>query len=66
MKGHGTGGRVPRGLSPERLAAIAALAWRPAWSIRRRVGCLAPLADWWRERRRAKAAPPIGETRKRL
>ena len=27
----------------ERLAAIVALAWRPAWSMRRRVGCLAPI-----------------------
>ncbi len=66
MMGHGTGGRVPRDLSPERLAAITALAWRPAWSMRNRVGCLAPLADWWRERRRAKTARSIGETRKRL
>ena len=28
---------------PERMAAIVALAWRPAWSMRRRVGCLAPI-----------------------
>ena len=32
----------------ERLGAIIALAWRPAWSMRRRVGCLAPLIAWWR------------------
>lgn len=37
----------------ERMAAIVALAWRPAWSMRRRVGCLAPIAAAlraWRKR----------------
>jgi len=27
----------------ERFAQVVALAWRPAWSMRRRVGCLEPL-----------------------
>jgi hypothetical protein len=27
---------------------VLRLAWRPAWSMRSRKGCLAPLADWWR------------------
>ena len=27
------------------------LAWRPAWSIRSRSGCLAPILDWWRTHR---------------
>ncbi len=37
-----------RDLDAERLDPIIALAWRPAWSMRRRVGCLAPLIAWWR------------------
>ena len=28
-------------------------AWRPAWSIRSRKGCLAPFITWWRERHSA-------------
>jgi len=36
-------------LAPEELRAIVLSAWRPAWSIRRRVGCLAPLIAWWKE-----------------
>jgi len=31
---------------------IVRLAWRPAWSIRSRKGCLAPFVSWWRQRRR--------------
>ena len=27
------------------------LAWRPAWSIRSRQGCLKPIVEWWRNRR---------------
>ena len=41
--------RKDRDLDAERLDPIIALAWRPAWSMRRRVGCLAPLIAWWRQ-----------------
>ncbi len=34
--------------------AILERAWRPAWSIRSRRGCLAPFIAWWRERRFAR------------
>ncbi|MGD2139446.1 MAG: hypothetical protein PVH25_03545 [Burkholderiales bacterium] len=31
---------------------VLKMAWRPAWSIRSRKGCLAPLIDWWKARGR--------------
>ncbi len=31
--------------------AILERAWRPAWSIRSRKGCLEPVVAWWRRRR---------------
>jgi hypothetical protein len=30
--------------------AVLERAWRPAWSIRSRKGCLAPIVTWWRKR----------------
>jgi hypothetical protein len=47
--------RLPNELSPEQLAKVVALAWRPAWSIRSRAGCLAPLFAWWASRRAGQA-----------
>lgn len=44
-------GLVPRTLNPADLANICTKSWRPAWSIRRRVGALAPILAWWRGRR---------------
>jgi hypothetical protein len=41
---------VPRDLEPARLAEICAKSWRPAWSIRRRVGALAPIIAWLKEK----------------
>jgi len=37
--------------SDEQWRQVLRLAWRPAWSIRSRKGCLAPLIRWWKERR---------------
>ncbi|HUU72156.1 MAG TPA: hypothetical protein VMW70_06000 [Burkholderiales bacterium] len=37
----------------EQWEAVLARAWRPAWSIRSRKGCLAPFVAWWRQRRGA-------------
>jgi len=33
------------------LDGILRLAWRPAWSMRSRKGCLEPLIAWWKCRR---------------
>jgi hypothetical protein len=41
---------VPRDLEPEKLAEICAKSWRPAWSIRRRVGALAPIIAWLKDK----------------
>jgi len=39
-----------RGLPTERdWDRVIGLAWRPAWSMRSRKGCLAPLLAWWRQ-----------------
>lgn len=36
---------------PESWDTFTKLAWRPAWAIRSRRGSLAPLIEWWRQRR---------------
>lgn len=40
-------------IAPDQLRAIIMTAWRPAWSSRRRVGCLTPLIAWWKKLRTA-------------
>jgi len=37
---------------PENWEQIIGMAWRPAWSIRSRKGCLAPFIAWWKQRSR--------------
>ncbi|MGI9433591.1 MAG: hypothetical protein ACR2Q4_01970 [Geminicoccaceae bacterium] len=38
-------------ISDDDLRQVAALAWRPAWSIRSRQGTFSLLVNWWRVRR---------------
>jgi len=35
---------------PENWEQVIEMAWRPAWSIRSRKGCLAPFITWWKRR----------------
>ena len=35
----------------EQWRQVLRVAWRPAWQIRSRKGCLAPFVRWWKERR---------------
>ena len=37
---------------PENWEQILGKAWRPAWSIRSRKGCLAPFIAWWKQRKK--------------
>jgi hypothetical protein len=35
----------------EQWRQVLRVAWRPAWQIRSRKGCLAPFIRWWKARR---------------
>jgi hypothetical protein len=37
-------------VADEQWREVLRLAWRPAWAIRSRKGCLAPFIRWWKER----------------
>jgi hypothetical protein len=47
-------------MTGEEWAAMTALAWRPAWSMRNRVGCLAPIIAWVGERLRRRGTDSAG------
>lgn len=50
-----------RSAEADPMPAVLSLAWRPAWSMRRRVGCLAPIIASVRARL-GRAPKAAGET----